>query len=116
MGDALAADRYLRLAAVRSPDDSRIYTLLALLRVTDDDHSSELDSVRTLDFAIKLGLDNASLLRELGNAYFQLERHAVAEALLRRAVAAEPKTGAYAHAIKRLVDIIAVQNMYARPK
>ena len=59
---------------------------------------------------MRLGLDDASLLRELGNSYFQLERYAVAEALLRRAVAAEPKRGAKAHTRKRLADILAAQN------
>ena len=57
-----------------------------------------------------LGLNDASLLRELGNAYFALERYALAEALLRRAVAAEPKKGANAHTRRRLADVLAAQD------
>ena len=113
-GDALAADRYLRLATVRCPHDSRIYALLALIHVADS-ALSQLDSVKILNCAIELGLEESGLLRELGNAYFEFEQHGAAEALLRRAAVTEPKKGAYAHAVKRLADVIAVHDMCTRP-
>jgi len=111
LGDKVLADTYLRLATVRAARASLPHAYLALIHVqTDDDNAAEQHASKILDLAMQLGIDDAPLLRELGNSYFQLERYAVAEALLRRAVAAEPKRGAKAHTQKRLADVLAAQN------
>mmetsp|Transcript_15947 Transcript_15947/g.47451 ORF Transcript_15947/g.47451 Transcript_15947/m.47451 type:complete len:982 (-) Transcript_15947:3-2948(-) len=108
---AIAAVRCLHRATIRSPRSARPYGLLALLDVTTCGNVAELCATNTLEVAIRLGLDDARLLRELGNAKFQLGRYSAAEALLRRAVAVERKKGAQTHALKRLVDVIAAQGI-----
>ena len=62
-----------------------------------------------LDVSVNFGLNDRGLLRELGNAYFQLGHYSIAETLLRRAVAAEFNRGAHSHALKRLTDVRAAR-------
>lgn len=67
--------------------------------------------------ALRLGLSNASLLRELATAYVALDRLAFAEDLVRRAASAEvavSQTGkASAFTRKLLADVLAGQNQAA---
>ena len=111
LGRTTEADTFLRRATVRSARNAPPHAWLALLHATEADPcDAEAHASKVLDLAMTLGLNDASLLRELGNAYFALERYALAEALLRRAVAAEPKKGANAHTRRRLADVLAAQD------
>lgn len=75
----------------------------------------------SLQQAIRLGLSNPSLLRELGTAYMALDRLAHAEDLVRRAAAVEAAantvTGkAAAFTRKLLADVLAGQNQVSEDR
>ena len=111
LGRIAEADVFLRLATVRSARKAPPHAWLALLHATEEDpKDAEIHASKVLDLSMTLGLYDASLLRELGNAYYALERFALAEALFRRAVAAESKRGANTHARKRLADVLAARD------
>jgi hypothetical protein len=108
LGELTSTDRYLRIATIRSPHSAQPYGLLMLSHLTCDGKGTCCVG-NLLDVSLNFGLNDPGLLRELGNACFQLGHFSVAEALLRRAVAAEFNRGAHSHALKRLADVRAAR-------
>ncbi|KAJ1458046.1 hypothetical protein M885DRAFT_109222 [Pelagophyceae sp. CCMP2097] len=91
LGQRDRADRLLRLASVRDSSNPAPHAYLALVHLTFDsasDGAAEGHASEVLELALRLGLDDAGVLRELGNAYFEKSKFATAEALFRRAVVA----------------------------
>ena len=108
LGALTSTDRHLRRATVRSPHSAQPYGLLMLSNLTHDGNAT-CCAGSLLDVSVNFGLNDRGLLRELGNAYFQLGHYSIAETLLRRAVAAEFNRGAHSHALKRLTDVRAAR-------
>jgi tetratricopeptide (TPR) repeat protein len=66
-----------------------IWATLALLLLSDTTTSATRvsEATQALDYALKYGLSDVSLLRELGNAFVSIDRLQAAEAMFRRALA-----------------------------
>lgn len=111
LGDKEEADKALRKATVRSEQSPLPHGYLALLHiVAENAHHSDIYASVALDLALRLGLDDAALLRELGNCFYQVGCYAMAESLFRRAVTYESGTSARSHAQKRLADVLQAQS------
>ena len=114
LGDFDDADKVLRIATMRTPRSPLPHGYLALLHLIGDDAEQSDDyAMRVLDLALRLDLQEASLLRELGNTFYELGRYSMAEALFRRAVVCETGTSARSHTQKRLADVLQAQNQTA---
>lgn len=111
LGDNEEADKALRKATVRNAQSPLPHGYLALLHIiAEKAHHSDIYASLALDLALRLGLEDAALLRELGNCYFQVGCYAMAESLFRRAIAGESGTSARSHTQKRLADVLQAQS------
>jgi tetratricopeptide (TPR) repeat protein len=111
-----------------------IWATLALLLLSDTDTSATRvsEATQALDYALKYGLTDVSLLRELGNAFVSIDRLQAAEAMFRRALAVTTASnGSYSatvptsttvissskaasvHVRRRLADVLSAQNSVA---
>lgn len=131
LGDADAADRALRRATVRNPMNPLPHGYLSLMHtmstrklpasssapLSPSQPSKDQDYARAvLDLALRFGLEDPSLLRELGNSNYEHGRYTTAEALLKRAVDSasnsQTKSRARTQVEKRLEDVQRAQQQH----
>eukprot|EP00953_Heterococcus_sp_UTEX-ZZ885_P037994 19502-Heterococcus_DN1.PRE.3 len=115
-----------------------IWATLALLLLSDITTSATRvsEATQALDYALKYGLSDVSLLRELGNAFVSIDRLQAAEAMFRRALAVTTSSNGFngvtvsstsatttsattsskavsVHVRRRLADVLSAQNSVA---
>jgi tetratricopeptide (TPR) repeat protein len=103
------AETALQEANIRNNRSGAVWGYMCLLclnsgstRLTQADHAREV--------AERLSLEDATLLRELGNAYTSLDRLETAEGLYRRSLAVDEGNS---HTRRRLADVLSAQNAVA---
>lgn len=109
--DAEDALQEANLLDNRNPE---IWSYLTLLLLTAGQHRRE-EADKCLFQALRLGLSNPSLLREIATCYVGFDQLQVAEDLVRRCIQSELAEGegarASAHTRKLLADILVSQNL-----
>lgn len=96
---------------------AEVWAMLAILCVHRGPH--RLNEAEQCVFqTLRLGLNNAVLLREMATAFMSIDKLTIAEDLIRRAMAAEaatsPKHSSNPHTRKLLADVLAGQNLAAK--
>eukprot|EP01038_Epipyxis_sp_PR26KG_P005335 gene5335-7404_t len=89
--------------------NAEVWANISLMCLTCGSYRFE-EAEASLYQALRLGLNNSLLLRELATMYMSLDKLQIAEDLIRRAIANEKKQIVNPHTRKLLADILAGQN------
>ena len=106
LGDSEAA---LQEANVRNNENAVVWGYICLLCLNVGEARLE-QANRAQAVAARLGLADSTLLRELANAYTEIDRFDTAEELFRRSLAVDEGS---AHTRRRLADVLSAQNAVA---
>jgi tetratricopeptide (TPR) repeat protein len=104
-GDSEAA---LQEANVRNNENPVVWGYICLLCLAVGEARLE-QANKAQAVASRLGLKDPTLLRELANAYTEIDRLETAEALFRRSLAVDETSS---HTRRRLADVLSAQNAY----
>ncbi|CAE7804940.1 Cfap70, partial [Symbiodinium microadriaticum] len=109
MVDAEDALQEANLIDNRNPE---VWAYLAILCLHTGDHRME-EAERSCEQALRLGLNNSAILREIAMAFISVDKLRTAEELVRRSMASDLADGApkpNSHTRRLLGDILAGQN------
>mmetsp|Transcript_8993 Transcript_8993/g.13521 ORF Transcript_8993/g.13521 Transcript_8993/m.13521 type:complete len:1206 (-) Transcript_8993:116-3733(-) len=113
MIDAEDALHEANLLDNRNPE---VWAYLCILCLSTDGHRLQ-EGMKCSDQALRLGLSNAAILREIATAYIAVDKLRYAEDLIRRAMATDSAEGngkSSSHTRRLLGDVLAAQNHAAQ--